>query len=198
MYSLIPLSCVFLYISLKHLWVLLSCLNFYTVILWNILQKFLLSFCSDETFLLSFCLFILAALGLGCRVWAASGSGGQRLLSRCAAWAFHCSGFSHCRARAPGPWGSVVAAQELLDCGLRALEPSGFSSYSVGARAQAQWWWWWCTGFVALCRMESSWTRGHTCVPCIGRWAPVHCAAREVSCSVFLEDEQNIGLLSEW
>ena len=35
-------------------------------------------------------------------------------------------------------------------------------------------------GLVALQRVESSWTRDQTCVPCIGRRIPIHCTTGEV------------------
>ena len=37
-----------------------------------------------------------------------------------------------------------------------------------------------CTGLVAPPHVESSRTRDWTCVPCIGRWIPIHCTTREV------------------
>ena len=62
------------------------------------------------------------------------------LLSRCRAWASHCSGFSCCRAQA-------------LACRLQQLPDSG-------AQAQELW----CTGFIAPRPVGSSWTRDGTCV----------------------------------
>ena len=35
-------------------------------------------------------------------------------------------------------------------------------------------------GLAVLWRVESSWTRDQTHVPCIGRWILIHCATREV------------------
>ena len=40
----------------------------------------------------------------------------------------------------------------------------GFSSCSSGSHQL------WYMSFSCLWRVESSWTRGQTCVPCIGRW----------------------------
>ena len=40
----------------------------------------------------------------------------------CGARAFHCSGFSCCRARALGVWASVVVACSFGSCGSRAVE----------------------------------------------------------------------------
>ena len=37
-----------------------------------------------------------------------------------------------------------------------------------------------CTNLVALRHMGSSWTRGQTCVPCIGRQILTHWATREI------------------
>ena len=59
------------------------------------------------------CLFILAALGLGCCTRAFPGCGEWGLLSSCRARAPHCSGFSCCRARALGTWALVVVAHGL-------------------------------------------------------------------------------------
>ena len=49
---------------------------------------------------------------------------------------------------------------------LQALGPQA-SVAAVGAGAQAQEWW--CAASL-LCRVGSSWTRGHTCIPRVGRW----------------------------
>ena len=35
-------------------------------------------------------------------------------------------------------------------------------------------------GFSCVRNVESSWTKDQTCVPCIGRWIPIHCIIREV------------------
>ena len=57
----------------------------------------------------------LTALGIhGCIM--AFSSCEQGLLSRCGAWAPHCSGFS-CGAQAIGVWASVVAVWRLSSCG---------------------------------------------------------------------------------
>ena len=52
---------------------------------------------------------------------------------RCGARASHCSGFSCCRAWAPGARASVVVARGLSSCGLQALE---HKLSSCGTRAQ--------------------------------------------------------------
>jgi len=70
----------------------------------------------------------------------------QRLLSSCGAQASHCGGFACC--------GSQV-------CGL-----SSCCSQALELRLNR----WWCMDLVALQHMASSWTRGQTHVPCIGRW----------------------------
>ena len=43
----------------------------------------------------------------------------------------------------------------------------------------------WCVGLVALWHMESSQTRGQTCVPCIGRQILIHCTTRDVQMNIF-------------
>ena len=55
---------------------------------------------------------------------AFSSCGERRLLSSCGAWASHCRGFSHCRARALGRTGSVVVAHGLssMACGIPGQE----------------------------------------------------------------------------
>ena len=40
--------------------------------------------------------------------------------SSCSEWAFHCSGFSYCRAQALGTWASLVAAYGFSSCGAQA------------------------------------------------------------------------------
>ena len=62
----------------------------------------------------------LAALGLRCCVRAFSSWAGATLC--CGSWAFHCSGFSCCGARALGTQPSVVVARGLSSCGSWALE----------------------------------------------------------------------------
>ena len=37
----------------------------------------------------------------------------------------------------------------------------------------------WHTGFVASRRVESSWTRNPTCIPCIGRRVLIHWTAKK-------------------
>ena len=55
-------------------------------------------------------LFVWAALGLHCCAWAFFSCIRAPLLSSCDVQASYCSGFSSCRARAPGSQASVVAA----------------------------------------------------------------------------------------
>ena len=43
----------------------------------------------------------------------------------------------------------------------------------------------WPLGLVAPRPVESSWTRGSTCVPCSDRWILIHCTTREVQQSSF-------------
>ena len=64
------------------------------------------------------------ALGLCCWVQAFSRGRTQGLLSSCGAWASHRSGFSYCRAQAPGPQASVLAARGLSIFGSQAPEYS--------------------------------------------------------------------------
>ena len=47
-------------------------------------------------------IYLLAALGLGCYVWAFSNYGEWRLLSHCSVQASHCGSFSCCGAQALG------------------------------------------------------------------------------------------------
>ena len=100
-----------------------------------ILPFFLLSFIFEKSFYL-----FLAVLGLCCctgfSVVAAS-------VSSCSVQASHCTGFSCCRAWAPGSLG-------FRSCGMWAQELQ-----LPGSRAQAQKLW--CTGLVALWHVGSSW-----------------------------------------
>ena len=75
----------------------------------------------------------MAALHVRCcaRAFSSCGTAGATL--RCSAWASQYSGFSCCRAQAPGAQASVVVAHGLSGCGSRALE-SRLSS--CGAWAQ--------------------------------------------------------------
>ena len=76
-------------------------------------------------------IYLLAALGLGCYVWAFSNYGEWRLLSHCSVQASHCCSFSCCGAQALGTglqqlqlMGSRVWAQQLQDtraCLLRSM-----------------------------------------------------------------------------
>ena len=73
----------------------------------------------------AFCLLynlFLAVLGFRCCAWAFSSCGEQGLLFVAVHGLSHCSGFSHCGARALGVRASVVAARGLSSCGSRALE----------------------------------------------------------------------------
>ena len=83
-------------------------------------------------------------MGLCCCVWASSSCGKQRLLSSRDVQASHCSGFSYCRARAPGRKGSS-------SCDVWAL---GRSSVTVAH------------GSVTPQNVGSSWTKDQTNVPC--------------------------------
>ena len=76
---------------------------------------------------------------------------GKRLLWSFKARASHCVGFSYREAQARGGQMSVAVVWGLSCCGL--------------------------TSLVALWRVESSWTRDWTCIPCIGKrvlncWTP--------------------------
>ena len=110
---------------------------------------------------------------------------------RCGARAFHCSGFSCCRAQALGTRASVVAERSRLSaCRTQALECASFSSWGAwaqqlwlaGSRAQAQQLW--HTASVAR-HVRSSWTRDRTSVPCIRRQILNHCASKEVPALIF-------------
>ena len=71
------------------------------------------------------------------------------------AWTPHCSGFSCCGAR---------------------LLPIGLSSCSIWAQYL------WCRGWASPWHVGSFQTRDWNCVPCIGRWIPIHCTTREGLC----------------
>ena len=62
--------------------------------------------------------------------------------------------------------------------GSRASGVAAHGFFRCGSRARAQQLW--RSGLVVLRQVESSWTRDHTCVPCIGRQILIHCATREV------------------
>ena len=62
--------------------------------------------------------------------------------------------------------------------GLSSWDTRAQQLWLAGSRAQAQQLW--CTGLAALRHVGSSRTRAWTCVPCIGRQIPNHCATREV------------------
>ena len=75
---------------------------------------------------------------------------------------------------------SSCSEQRMLECGVRASRCSGFScSLHLGPKMhglqslQSV-----CS--VALRHVRSFWTRGHTCVPCIGRWILNYRTTREI------------------
>ena len=75
---------------------------------------------------------------------------------------------------------SSCSEQRMLECGVRASRCSGFScSLHLGPKMhglqslQSI-----CS--VALRHVRSFWTRGHTCVPCIGRWILNYRTTREI------------------
>ena len=83
------------------------------------------------SFLITYLLNLLAALGLHCCagflwLWLAGAT------LRCGVQASHCGGFSCCRAQALGVWASVAVACGISSCGIRALERR-FSSCGVRA-----------------------------------------------------------------
>ena len=69
--------------------------------------------------------------------------------------------------------------ERLSSYGVHTSRCSNFSccrAQDLGAWAQQ----FWCMGLDALQRVESSWTRDQTPVPCIGRWILYHWTTREV------------------
>jgi len=94
-----------------------------------------------------------------------SSRGGQGLLSSCVVQASHCSGFSCCRAWAPG-------RSSLRSCSSLALEHR-LNSCDTGAQLPCSTW------------DPCSWTRYRTCVPCIGRLTPNLWTAREVPLGMY-------------
>ena len=112
-------------------------------------------------------LFFLAVLGLHCCMQVFPSWGKWGPLSTCRSRTLHCSSFS-CGAQTLGTQASVVVAQGLRSCGSQALE-YGLSRCDAWALQI------WCTGLVAPWHVESSWTRGLTCVPCTGRQIHIHC-----------------------
>ena len=58
----------------------------------------------------------------------------------------------------------------------------------VGSRAQAQQLW--HMGLIAPRHVGSSWARARTCVSCIGRRIPNHCATREALKGTFLTSQR--------
>ena len=77
---------------------------------WGVKEEFRLFFLN--------LIFMFGCAGLHCCAWAFSSCGQQGPLSGWGARASHHGGFSCCRARAPGTWGSAVAAHGLLSMGL--------------------------------------------------------------------------------
>ena len=69
-------------------------------------------------FIYSF-IFLSAALGLRCCVWAFSSCQELGLLLSCAVWAFHCSGLSYCGAQALGHMGFSTYSSWALEHRLR-------------------------------------------------------------------------------
>ena len=80
------------------------------------------------------------------------------LRSSCSVQTSQFGGFS-CKAQALGLRASVVAVHGLSSCG----------SHAVGAQTQQ-----WLTSSVTLWLVGSSWTRGGTHVPCLGRQILYH------------------------
>ena len=87
---------------------------------------------SVSSFYLFIYLFILAVLGLRCCAQAFSSCGERGLLFIVVRGAYHCGGFSCCRAQALGTRASVAVARGLSSCGSWALE---CRLSSCGARA---------------------------------------------------------------
>ena len=73
-------------------------------------------------FILFFIYFIFGCIGSSLCAWAFLSLRRAGATLRCGAQAFHCDGFSCCRARALGVWASVVVAHGLSSCGSQALE----------------------------------------------------------------------------
>lgn len=85
-------------------------------------------------FILSLKIYLLSAvLGLCYCVQTFSGCSKWGLLTSCAAWVSHYSGFTCCGAQALSTPDSVVAIRRLSSCGLPALERTGFSSCGLWA-----------------------------------------------------------------
>ena len=125
----------------------------------------------------------MVAPGLCCCTWAFSGCAERRLLSSCSMWAYW-DGFSR-GARALGTRVSAAAGHGLSSCGSRALEHPGFSSCST--RAQQLW----HMDSAAPQYVGSSSTTDQTCVPCVGRWIPIHCTTSKVPQLLNLSDSQS-------
>ena len=66
--------------------------------------------------------------------------------------------------------------------------------WSMDSKAQE----WRCTGLAALQHVGSSWTRGQTCAPCIGRWILNHWTTREVLNTHFFKTTNPSGLQHPW
>ena len=126
---------------------------------------------SREGFLLCFiflfiyvCIYFWSVLGGG-SLWAVLQLLWAGLLCGCSAWAFHCGGFSCCKARSLGYAGfsSCSTLPQLL--------------WLLGSRVQAQELW--PMGLAVLRHVGSSWARDLTRISCIGRQTLYHWAARE-------------------
>ena len=95
----------------------------------------------------------------------------------CFAWAFpSCSKWGY------SLWFAGFSLRCFSCCGPRAL----------GVWAQSLW----CMGLVPLRHVGSSQTRNLTCVPCIGRWIPIHCSTREVLAPCF--KNRGFAIIQVW
>ena len=76
--------------------------------------------------------------------------------------------------------GLHCCTQPFSSCNAQASHGGDFSYCE--AQALATWFnnCMWLAGLVAPWHVESSGTRDWTCVPCIGRWIPIHCTTKEV------------------
>ena len=73
--------------------------------------------------------------------------------------------------------GLCCCTQAFSICDEQASHCGGFSCWSVGSRAWAQYLW--HTGLAAPCHLETSWTRYQTHVSCIGKQILHHWTMRE-------------------
>ena len=74
----------------------------------------------------------------------------------------------------------VVAGGATLLGSARAAHCIGFSLQSRGSRRAGLSSWGARAWLVAPQHVRSSWTRGRTCIPCIGRWILNHWTTRDV------------------